>query len=141
MKTDSLNFIISLTSALIAFIFSYFLELTMKNAEQYSAIAFLILADGFFGIISGSKREGFKTYKAIRILKTLIFWVIILTLILGIEQGFKELFWLSEIIIAPLIVFQLLSVLKNASMAGFIKAEELNKILDKIDKHKGNRMS
>jgi hypothetical protein len=29
--------------------------------------------------------------------------------------------------------------LKNASMAGFINAEVLNKVLDKIDGHKGKR--
>jgi hypothetical protein len=39
----------------------------------------------------------------------------------------------------PLVVFQLISVLKNASMSGFIKIEILNKILDKIDSHKGLR--
>jgi hypothetical protein len=36
-------------------------------------------------------------------------------------------------------VFQLISALKNASMAGFIKTEILNKILDQIDHHKGDR--
>ena len=39
----------------------------------------------------------------------------------------------------PFIVFQLISALKNASMSGFIKTELLNKILDKIDQHKGDR--
>jgi hypothetical protein len=36
-------------------------------------------------------------------------------------------------------VFQLLSALKNASMAGFIKTEVLNRIMDAFDKHKGER--
>jgi hypothetical protein len=36
-------------------------------------------------------------------------------------------------------VFQIISALKNASMAGFIKMELLNEILDKIDNHKGKR--
>ena len=39
----------------------------------------------------------------------------------------------------PLVIFQMISTLKNASMAGFIKVEALNKILDTIDKHKGFR--
>lgn len=141
MKTDSLNFIISSISLAFAFICSYFLQITLQNIEQYLSVISLIFADGFFGIMAGIKREGFKTYKAIKILKTLVFWVIFLTVILGIEQSFKELFWLSETIIAPLIVFQLMSTLKNASMAGFIKSGEINKILDKIDKHKGDRVS
>jgi hypothetical protein len=122
-----------------AFVCSYFMELTMQNAEQYLAITALIFADGFFGVIAGVKREGFKTYKAVKILKNLLFWIIILTVILGIEASFSGTFWLSETIITPLIILQLISALKNASMAGFVKIDELNRILDKIDKHKGER--
>ena len=137
MKTAKLILLSSMIS--FGFICSYFMELTMRNAEQYLAIATLIFADGLFGVIAGIKREGFKTYKAIRILRTLIFWIVILTVILVIEQGIPGASWLSETVLMPLVVFQLVSVLKNASMAGFIKVEVLNNILDKVDKHKGSR--
>ena len=136
---SSLSLIISSISMTAAFVCSYFMEITMQNAEQYLAITALIFADGFFGVIAGVKREGFKTYKAVKILKNLLFWIIFLTVILGIEANFSGTFWLSETIITPLIIFQLISALKNASMAGFVKIDELNKILDKIDKHKGER--
>jgi phage-related holin len=56
-----------------------------------------------------------------------------------VEKGFSGTTWLSETIIVPFIILQLMSALKNASMAGLIKAELLNEILDRIDKHKGNR--
>jgi phage-related holin len=115
------------------------MEITMQNAEQYLAITTLVFADGFFGIIAGVKREGFKTYKAIKILRTLIFWVIMLTLILVIEKSIPGAGWLSETMLMPLVIFQLISTVKNASMAGFIKGEILNQILDNIDKHKGLR--
>ena len=92
--------------------------------------------DGFFGIIAGTKREGFKTYKAVRILKTLTAWIITLTALIMVEAGFKGTSWLSETILIPLIVFQVISALKNAAQAGFIKNEALTEILDKIDKHK-----
>ena len=137
MKTIKLAILTSSMS--IAFICSYFMELTMQNAEQYLAIAMLIFADGFFGVIAGTKREGFKTYKALKILKTLVFWVIILTLILVIEKSIPGAGWLSETMLMPLVIFQLISTVKNASMAGFIKTSVLNKILDTIDKHKGIR--
>jgi hypothetical protein len=39
----------------------------------------------------------------------------------------------------PFIIFELISALKNASMSGFIKNDQLNQILDLIDKHKGQR--
>ena len=127
------------SSMSLAFICSYFMELTMQNAEQYLAIAALIFADGFFGVCAGIKREGFKTYKAVKILRTLVFWFITLTVILMIEKSIPGAGWLSETIVMPLVVLQLISALKNASMAGFIKMEALNEILDRIDNHKGKR--
>jgi len=123
----------------IGFLCSYFLQLTADNVEQYLAVAAVLLLDGFFGIIAGCKREGFKTYKSLRVLKSIATWEIILTAILMIEKGFTGTGWLSETIIAPFIIFQLISALKNASMSGLIKNELLNIILDKIDKHKGER--
>lgn len=126
-------------SALCGFMGSYFMNLTANNTEQYLALVAVVLLDGFFGLIAGIKREGFKTYKAVKVLKTLFAWILILTVILSVELGFKGTSWLSETILMPFIVFQLISALKNASMSGFIKTELLNKILDKIDQHKGDR--
>ena len=137
MKTTKLILLSSMMS--FGFICSYFMELTMQNAEQYLAITTLIFADGFFGVIAGIRREGFKTYKAIKILRTLLFWIVMLTLILVIEKSIPGAGWLSETMLMPLVIFQLISTVKNASMAGFIKGEILNQILDNIDKHKGLR--
>jgi len=140
MKKMKLGLLITLTfTAAFSFVCSYFFNLTANNAEQYLAIVAVIFMDGFFGIISGTKREGFKTFKAVKILKTLIAWIITLTVLLMVEQGFKGTGWLSETILIPLIVFQLISALKNAADAGFIKNELLTQILEKIDQHKTNK--
>ncbi len=138
MKTNTL-FLATAISTTMSFICSYFLELYMGNAEQYLALIAVVFVDGFFGIAAGIKREGFQTRKAVRVLKRVIAWVLFLTVILMVEKGFAGTAWLSETVIVPFIVLQLISALKNASMAGFIKAEELNKILDRIDNHKGIR--
>ena len=111
----------------------------MDNAEQYLAIVATVALDGIFGIIAGTKREGFKTFKAIKVLITTVVWIIFLTTLLIIEKGFPGTAWLSETIILPFIFFQIVSALKNASMAGFIEAKLLVEILDKIDLHKGLR--
>jgi len=115
------------------------MELTLGNAEQFLGVACVVLLDGFFGIIAGIKREGFKTFKALSVLRTLGVWWIILGAILSVEKGFVGAGWMSETIIIPFLIFQLISALKNASMAGFIKMDLLNQILDKIDNHKGIR--
>ena len=124
------------TSATFAFICSYFFDMAMENADQYLAVVAVIFMDGFFGIIAGTKKEGFKTFKAVRVLKTLVAWIITLTALIMVEAGFKGTSWLSETILIPLIVFQVISALKNAANAGFINNEALTAILDKIDKHK-----
>ena len=138
MKTSTLTFLlVPLVTA--SFLCSYFLELTMGNAEQYLALIAVVFIDGLFGIIAGAKREGFQTRKAVRVLQRAVSWAMFLTVILMVEKGFKGTAWLSEAVIIPFIILQLISALKNASMAGFIKTEELNKILDRIDNHKGFR--
>jgi hypothetical protein len=78
MKSNTLLLIAAFTST-ISFLCSYFLELTMGNAEQYLALIAVIFIDGFFGIASGIKREGFQTRKAVRVLKRAVTWVAFLT--------------------------------------------------------------
>ena len=137
MKT---GLIITLSmSTVLAFIGTYFFNLTADNVEQFLAVGLVIFADGFFGVWAGMKREGFQTFKALKVLKTFGFWMVMLACILSIEKGFTGTSWLSETIIAPFMVFQLISVLKNASMVGIVKNELLTQILDKLDKHKGER--
>jgi len=138
MKSNTL-FLAAAVSTTMSFICSYFMELYMGNAEQYLALIAIVFIDGFFGIAAGIKREGFQTRKAVRVLQRAITWMVLLTGVLMVEKGFAGTSWLSETIIVPFIVLQLISALKNASMAGFIKAEELNQLLDRIDNHKGKR--
>ena len=137
MKT-SLLITLSLTTV-CAFIGSYFMRLTADNIEEYLSVAFVVFADGFFGVWAGIKREGFQTFKALKVLRTFGFWVVMLSAILTIEKGFTGTSWLSETIMAPFLVFQLISILKNASMVGVVHNELLTQILDKLDKHKGDR--
>ena len=137
MKASLLTIMTTLTT-LCAFIGTYFLNLTANNSEQYLAVVAIVFIDGFFGVIAGTKLEGFQTKKAIKVLQTLVVWIFLLTGILMIEKGFQGTSWLSETICAPFILFQLVSALKNAARAGFIKNELLTAILEKIDKHKIN---
>lgn len=137
MKT-LLIYTLTLTT-ICAFIGTYFMELTANNIEQYVSVGFVIFADGFFGVWAGIKREGFITNKAIKVVKTFGFWVVLLSVILSIEKGFSGTSWLSETIMAPFLVFQLISILKNASMVGVVHNELLVQILDRLDKHKGER--
>jgi hypothetical protein len=103
------------------------------------ALVAVVMLDGFFGVIAGTKREGFKTYKALKVLQTLVVWIIFLTTLLVVEKGFHGTDWLSETILLPFLFFQIISALKNATMSGFIETKVLTNILDKVDLHKGER--
>ena len=138
--TSKLGVVLTPILTAMTFVATYFYNLTLNNYEQYIAIIAVVFLDGIFGIIAGTKREGFKTFKAISVLRTAVIWVIILTVLLSVESAFRGSGWLSETVLIPFIVFQMISALKNASMAGYIKVDLLNKILDKIDKHKGDRL-
>ena len=120
----------------LSFICSYFFDLAMQNSDQYLAVVAVAFIDGVFGIIAGAKTEGFKTFKALKVLKTAVTWVTILTVLLMVELGFKGTSWLSETVLIPFILFELISILKNASTAGYIKHSVLQEILKKIDQHK-----
>ena len=98
------------TAGILAFLGSYFLHITADNAEQYLAVVAIVFMDGFFGVWAGIKSEGFKTYKAIRVLQTLLVWVFMLTGVLMIEKGFEGTFWLSETVCAPFILFELMRI-------------------------------
>jgi len=123
-------------ATVISFLINYFTELTIANYAQYMIVVTLIFTDGLFGIISGVKREGFKTYKALKILKTLVAWIIALSALLVIEKGLPQMDWLSETILIPWVVFEVISILKNMVMCGYIKKPVLVSILNKVDVHK-----
>ncbi|NDC96493.1 hypothetical protein EB077_14405, partial [bacterium] len=107
MKTE---FTITAITAIIAFICSYFKILVMDNAEQFLAIVSVMFLDGVFGIIAGSKTEGFKTKKALNVIRNTVVWLFILATVLITERAFK-VFFLSETIILPFVIFQLISAL------------------------------
>lgn len=134
MKTT----ILVAASTVCAFLGTYFLHLTADNAEQYLAIVAVVFLDGFFGVWAGTKKIGFQTRKAVKVLQTLFAWVMILSALLMVEKGFQGTFWLSETFCAPFIVFQLISALKNAHTVGVINNSVLSQILAKIDQHKFN---
>lgn len=135
IKFNLITLMVGITT--MSFICSYFFDIAMNNAEQYMAVIMVIFADGFFGIWRGVKAGDFQTKLALKVPKTLAFWVAMLTIILIIEKGITGIGWISEAVLIPFIVFQLISVLKNASMLGLIPNSLLTTILAKLDKHKG----
>lgn len=135
MKPMAMLFIL-IPTITASFVISYVYNVSMTYWDQYVALGGAILMDGVFGIISGTKKEGFQTRKALKNVKELAVWFIVFTSLLLTEKAFPVVSWLSETIIVPVVIFMIISALKNASKAGFIRAKLLNQILEKIDTHK-----
>jgi hypothetical protein len=137
-KLNSMKLVILSVSTSIGFLVSYLHNLSLEHIESYLIIVLSLFLDGLFGIIAGVKREGFKTFKSLKLLKNLVMWSTLLSFILVAEVNF-EVYWLSETMLFPFMTFQLISIVKNISMSGFIKNEKLNSLLDRVDRHKGER--
>ena len=139
MRTLTLStFYLKLMLPLFTFSFfiTYVFNISIAYWEQFFAVTLVIAVDGVFGIIRGCISEGFKTYKALKIFKTLFTWIFIMATLLVVEKAYPFASWLSETFMFPVIVFYLISALKNASQAKLIKSELLNKIMEKVDQHK-----
>jgi phage-related holin len=66
---------------------------------------------------------------------------LILATVLSIEKGYPSAFWLSEAIIMPILVFQVISILKNAGLLGILPKGLLTEMLEKIDKYKTDNIT
>lgn len=100
-------------------------------------IGFVVFLDWVFGTIRALFiDENFLTKKALKLVWYLGAYSLIAFTVLTIELAHPSAFWLSEAIILPLMIFQLISAVKNAALCGIIKQETLLRILSNVDKYK-----
>ena len=116
--------------------FSEWLQMILDAQDQFFAILFVVLLDAFFGIAKAFKMGNFETKKTFKAVFMLVgFWFLLAT-VLTIEKGFPFASFLSEAILLPILLFQVISTLKNMNILGLIDNPTVNKILATIDKHK-----
>jgi phage-related holin len=89
-----------------------------------------------FGIWKAFKQDSFETRKAFKAVIMLVAFEALLAVLLTIEKGFPFASWISEAVILPIIMFELISILKNMHLIGLIDNTLLAKILKNVDKHK-----
>ncbi len=129
---------IKLHVLLNAFVFfsSYVLGFVMGSIEQFAAVTIVVIVDAIFGIAAAVKQDRFETRRGLKIVLYLFGYNILLAALLAVEHGFTGAFWLSETIMIPILVFVIISILKNMSIIGLITNGTLKKILAKIDSYK-----
>lgn len=65
----------------------------------------------------------------------------IVAVVLSIQKGFPAAGFLDEAVVLPILIFQLVSILKNASLLGVLPQGLLLQLLENIDNYKDNALA
>jgi len=102
----------------------------------YSLIG-IIFCDHLSGMYLAWIGNRFQTKKAARIMWTLLAHTGLLTAATGLSTS-DGLYWLNEAVFTPLAIFNLLSLIKNLALLGFIKKDVVGFIYRKVDNYKND---
>ncbi|MFT7283338.1 phage holin family protein [Nonlabens sp.] len=115
------------------------LNLMILEIFQFIAIVAVVLLDALLGISRALINKEFETRKAFKGIFMMVAFTSLLATVLIIEKGYPFASFLSETVLLPIIVFQVISILKNMQLLGLISGTLLDKIIDNIDKHKNGK--
>ncbi|NKI28267.1 phage holin family protein [Arenibacter sp. 6A1] len=108
----------------------------LDHKYQFLAIAAVVILDSVFGMAKALYLKNFETQKTFKsVFRLVAFWGLLAT-VLVIEKGFPFASFLSEAILLPILLFQVISILKNMNIVGLISNETVTRMLENIDKHK-----
>lgn len=130
------DFFLNLIITLLSFIFAYGKVLILDNINLFIAIGVVVIIDWIFGVVIAIKNKKFETQKALKIVYYLITYWSMLFAVLSIEKGFSSAFWLTEAIIMPILVFQIISMIKNLMLLGVINNSLAKQMFKNIDRYK-----
>jgi hypothetical protein len=120
----------------LAFILGYFKLIYLDNIDQFVAISFVVFADWILGVSIAIKNKSFETRKAMKVVYYLIAYYLILFSVIIVQKANPSAFFLDETIILPIIFFQFISILKNASILELMPKGLLTELLKNIDSYK-----
>lgn len=117
-------------------VFSELINHFVNAKYQFISILVVVGIDLVFGVAKAIKLGNFRTTKAfIGIYRLVSFWGL-LAVVLTIEKGYEFASFLSEAILLPILIFQLISALKSMNVLGLLGGDALTSILSNIDRHK-----
>lgn len=105
-------------------------------AVSFYALMLLICCDHVTGMWVAFKNNKFETRKAARIFWTLLSHTGLLAFATSLSKGSDAIYWLNEGIFVPLVVVNLISLIKNLSLLGFVKKGFAELLYKKIDVYK-----
>lgn len=122
--------------AIMAAVLAYFKLLILENQAAFEAITWVVTIDCIVGVTLALKNRNFETQKFLKVLYYFATYFALTAMVIKVEQGFPSAFWLSEALLMPLLVGQIVSIAKNLTLLKIITNPTLVKILANIDKHK-----
>lgn len=105
---------------------------------SYFMLIGIIFADHFTGMYLAFKGNRFETRKALRIFWTMLSHSGLLVFANNLATGDPALGWLDDGVFVPLCLVNLLSLIKNLSLLGWIKKEFADFLYRKIDTYKND---
>lgn len=110
-------------------------------AASLFALLSLIAADHIVGLVVAWKRDAVDTRKALSIFWKLLSHVGLLMFANNLAKGSMFLGWLNEGIFVPIVLVNMLSLIKNLSLLGYIKKDFAQWINKKVDTYKNENIS
>lgn len=127
--------------AIAIFLLSYTKVIVTDNINMFMAIWVVVVFDWCIGVALAIKSSNFETRKAMKIVWYLAAYWMLLFMVLSVEKASPAAFFLSEAIILPILVFQIISTAKNIELLGLIKNETFRRIVKNVDNHKEQSIS
>jgi phage-related holin len=113
-------------------IFGYFQLTIIENKNLFIAVLIVVIGDWIFGTARAVKNKKWETQKAMKVIYYVFAYSVIVFVVLSIEKAMPSAFFLSDAVVMPILIFQTISMLKNASLIGWIPKGLLLQILEKI---------
>ena len=105
-------------------------------AASLFALLALIAADHTTGLVVAWRRGSFDTRKALSIFWKLLSHIGLLMFANNLSKGSIFIAWLNEGIFVPIVLVNMLSLIKNLSLLGYIKKDFAQWINKKVDTYK-----
>jgi len=133
MKTTTL---LILLSSVLGGLFYNVIDDFIANKAQFLPIVLVVFLDAIFATLSHLKSGDFKTSKSLIFVGKIASFGAALYVIIKVEEGYDYVDWLSEAIMVPILMGQILSMFKHWYSLGLISGPLLENLLNNVDRHK-----
>lgn len=137
---------------LFSLIFGYFHSMFLEKTDLFLTVLLIVLIDNLLGQCIAYKTKKYnkrtkkwgtswETQKALKGVYYIVGYSAIVAVVLSIQRGFPAAGFLDEAVVLPILIFQLVSILKNASLLGLLPQGLLLQMLENIDNYKDNTIA